>query len=205
MAISLPPPQPLPFLQGYQYNITFPLAHAPVGSLNISIFNSTNCGQAAPLHTFPAAAAQLSASEAWVPVTAPSSFTSASSTGGQLFMQIVGPTGRRGGGCTRPASMQYWGGWGGLLRWLREHMGGTHGSWSSLIASVAGQKNYSELFSIQPKYIQSAGACILNPAAPITPPPPTLNPFCNNLPMNLTSIGIGGMACLNDNGCRDYR
>jgi len=76
-------------MQGLSYNLTFPRAHAPVGPLDISLYQGSNCGpEAAPLHTFPTQAASLAGDSGWVTLTMP-----AAVAGAGLFLQITGPTG----------------------------------------------------------------------------------------------------------------
>lgn len=76
-------------LQGYTYNVTFPRAHAPVGLLEVAIHQGTNCGDlGAPLHVYPAQAATLSATAAWLSLTVPTNVT-----GTDIFLQITGPAG----------------------------------------------------------------------------------------------------------------
>jgi hypothetical protein len=98
-------------------------------------------------------------------------------------------------------------------------------------ASGNGSRNYSEVFSLQPRHMPVAGpwqacsstcvagssgavqgtqmrtvACAVNPSLPLTNGTVLLQPSCSSLPWNVTMFNSGERACLFEaTGCRTYR
>lgn len=72
--------------------------------------------------------------------------------------------------------------------------------------SVTGQRNYSEIFTVQPLQLQGgAGGCVINPLLPPTQPFAVPAPRCSpELKWNISAMPTG-ICEVQPHGCRYYR